>query len=61
MVWFAPYKQIGIVFTLNNNNNNKPLQSAAFKKFRDVIMGKVHIRTLMSKINPMQNKERVGT
>ena len=21
MVWFAPYKQIGIVFTLNNNNN----------------------------------------
>ena len=22
MVWFAPYKQIGIVFTLNNNNNN---------------------------------------
>ena len=26
MVWFAPYKQIGIVFILNtttNNNNNK--------------------------------------
>ena len=23
MVWFAPYKQIGIVFTLNNNNDNK--------------------------------------
>ena len=22
MVWFAPYKQIGIVFTLNNNNSN---------------------------------------
>ena len=22
MVWFAPYKQIGIVFTLNNNNVN---------------------------------------
>ena len=23
MVWFAPCKQIGIVFTLNNNNNNR--------------------------------------
>ena len=36
----------------------KPLQGATFKKFCDVIMGKVHIRTLMSNINPVQNKER---
>ena len=24
VVWFAPYKQIGIVFTLNNNNIYSP-------------------------------------
>ena len=41
MVWFAPYKQIGIVFTLNNNiipeiNNNiiKRIEILTSKKLK---------------------------
>ena len=46
MVWFAPYEQIGIVFTLNNNNNNisVPTSNAACD---NVIMPRNSWRTLM--------------